>query len=69
VSEGRVVQQARGIYVAANHAPTEAHTLAQVAKREPEAVFCLFTALRFHDWAKAVVAVARGPTHMWQNVD
>ncbi len=27
----------------------EAHTLAQVAKRVPEAVFCLFTALRFHD--------------------
>jgi predicted transcriptional regulator of viral defense system len=49
VNEGLVVRQARGIYVAAHHAPTEAHTLAQVAKRVPEAVFCLFTALRFHD--------------------
>ncbi len=49
VNEGLVIRQARGIYVAARHAPTEIHTLAQVAKRVPDAVFCLFTALRFHD--------------------
>lgn len=48
VNEGLVLRQARGIYVVTRHAPTEAHTLAQVAKRVPEAVFCLFTALRFH---------------------
>jgi len=48
VTEGLVVRQARGIYVAAHHALTEAHTLAQVAKRVPDSVFCLFTALRFH---------------------
>ena len=49
VNEGLLLREARGIYVVARHAPTEAHTLAQVAKRVPEAVFCLFTALRFHD--------------------
>lgn len=49
VREGLVVRQSRGIYVAARHAPTEDHTLAQVAKRVPGAVFCLFTALRFHE--------------------
>jgi predicted transcriptional regulator of viral defense system len=49
VKEGLVLRRARGIYVAARHAPTAAHTLAQVAKRVPDAVFCLFTALRFHD--------------------
>ncbi len=49
VKEGLIIRQARGIYVAARHAPTEAHSLAQVAKRVPEAVFCLFTALRFHE--------------------
>jgi len=49
VNQGLVLRRARGIYVAARHAPTEAHTLAQVAKRVPEAVFCLITALRFHD--------------------
>lgn len=48
VKEGLVRRQARGIYVAARHAPTASHTLAHVAKRVPEGVFCLFTALRFH---------------------
>ena len=48
VEDGRVVRKARGIYIAARHAPTEVHTLAQVAKRVPGGVFCLFTALRFH---------------------
>ena len=48
VSEGLVLRQGRGIYVVATHQPTAGHTLAQVAKRVPEAVFCLLTALRFH---------------------
>lgn len=49
VNEGLVVRQARGIYTVPGHAPTEAHSLAQVAKRVPNTVFCLFTALRFHN--------------------
>jgi predicted transcriptional regulator of viral defense system len=48
VEEGLVIRRARGIYVAARHAPTASHTLAHAAKRVPEGVFCLFTALRFH---------------------
>src|SRR5580765_7951796 len=48
VDEGLVIRRARGIYVAARHAPTASHTLAHVAKRVPDGVFCLFTALRFH---------------------
>jgi predicted transcriptional regulator of viral defense system len=48
VNAGVVLRQARGIYVAARHAPTAEHTLAHVGKRVPGAVFCLFTALRFH---------------------
>lgn len=48
VGEGFVVRQARGIYTAAPYAPTAAHTLAQVAKRVPQGIFCLLTALRFH---------------------
>jgi predicted transcriptional regulator of viral defense system len=59
VSEGLVSRQARGIYVAARHAPTEAHTLAQVTKRVPEAVFCLFTALRFHN------LTTQSPAEVW----
>lgn len=49
VAQGLVVRQARGIYTAASHEPTPTHTLAQVAKRLPDAVFCLITALRFHE--------------------
>jgi predicted transcriptional regulator of viral defense system len=48
VREGLVLRQGRGIYVVASHQPTAGHTLAQVAKRVPEGVFCLLTALRFH---------------------
>jgi predicted transcriptional regulator of viral defense system len=59
VGEGLVRRQARGIYVAARHVPTEAHTLALVAKRVPEAVFCLLTALRFHD------LTTQSPADVW----
>lgn len=59
VDEGLVIREARGIYVAARHATTEAHTLAQVAKRVPEAVFCLFTALRFHE------LTTQSPAEVW----
>jgi predicted transcriptional regulator of viral defense system len=59
VDEGLVLRQARGIYVVARHAPTEAHTLAQVAKRVPEAVFCLLTALRFHE------LTTQSPAEVW----
>lgn len=48
VNEALVVRQARGIYVAARHAPSAEHTLAHVAKRVPGGVLCLLTALRFH---------------------
>jgi predicted transcriptional regulator of viral defense system len=59
VQEGLVIRRARGIYVAARHAPTEDHTLAQVAKRVPEAVFCLLTALRFHE------LTTQAPAEVW----
>ena len=48
VRQGLVVRQARGVYAAATHSPTAAHSLAEVATRVPGAVFCLLTALRFH---------------------
>jgi predicted transcriptional regulator of viral defense system len=54
-----VVREARGLYVATSHSPTEAHTLAQVAKRVPQAVFCLLTALRFHD------LTTQSPAEVW----
>jgi predicted transcriptional regulator of viral defense system len=59
VREGLVRREARGIYAVAHHAPTAAHTLAQVAKRVPEGVFCLLTALRFHG------LTTQSPAEVW----
>lgn len=59
VREGLVVREARGIYTTAGHALTADHTLAQVAKRVPEGVFCLLTALRFHE------LTTQSPAEVW----
>lgn len=59
VEEGLVLRQSRGIYVAARHTPTAEHTLAQVAKRVPEGVFCLLTALRVHG------LTTQAPAEVW----
>lgn len=59
VQEGLVLRQSRGIYVVADHAPTAEHTLAQVAKRVPEGVFCLLTALRLHG------LTTQSPAEVW----
>lgn len=59
VEEGRLVRHARGIYAVADHVPGEGYTLAHVAKRVPDGVFCLFTALRFHD------LTTQSPAEVW----
>ena len=59
VAQGLVVRQARGIYVGARHAPTAEHTLAHVATRVPDAVFCLLTALRLHG------LTTQAPAEVW----
>lgn len=59
MDEGLVLRQARSIYVAARHALTAEHTLAHVAKRVPEGVFCLLTALRFHG------LTTQSPAQVW----
>jgi len=59
VRKGLVERQARGIYVARRHPFTAGHTLAQVAKRVPGAVFCLLTALRFHG------LTTQNPAEVW----
>jgi predicted transcriptional regulator of viral defense system len=59
VKDGLVLREARGLYVTANHALSEGHSLAQVAKRVPGAVFCLLTALRFHD------LTTQSPAEVW----
>lgn len=49
VRKGKVERQSRGIYAASDHPHTAEHALAQVAKRVPNGVICLLTALRFHE--------------------
>lgn len=59
VREGEVEQLARGIYAARRHPITAEHTLAHVGKRVPDGVFCLLTALRFHD------LTTQNPAEVW----
>lgn len=49
LESGRLVQISRGLYALPNHSRSEQHQLADVAARSPQGVFCLLTALRFHD--------------------
>jgi len=57
--DGLVNRQGRGIYVAADHPVTAEHTLVHAAKRVPAGVFCLLTALRFHE------LTTQSPAEVW----
>jgi len=59
VQEGLVERHGRGIYVARDHALTADHALAQAAKRVPNGVLCLLTALRFHG------LTTQSPAEVW----
>jgi predicted transcriptional regulator of viral defense system len=59
VREGLVERRGRGIYVARDHALTADHALAQAAKRVPNGVLCLLTALRFHG------LTTQSPAEVW----
>jgi len=59
VRDGLVRREGRGIYVLADHAPTAEHTLAQVAKRVPDGIFCLLTSLRLHG------LTTQSPAEVW----
>jgi predicted transcriptional regulator of viral defense system len=49
VAAGQLVRVARGLYSLLGYERTEHSALVEVARRAPRAVFCLLTALRFHD--------------------
>ncbi len=59
VRDGVITRQARGVYIASQHAVTERHTLAHLAKRLPGGVVCLLTALRFHG------LTTQNPAEVW----
>lgn len=49
VAAGQLVRIARGLYALPDYQSSEHGALVTVAKRAPDALFCLLTALRFHD--------------------
>src|SRR5437773_4259788 len=61
--QGQLTRVGRGLYALPTLEPTEHHTLAEVAKRVPKAVFCLLTALRFHGLG------TQNPCEVWLAVD
>jgi predicted transcriptional regulator of viral defense system len=48
-SAGLLEKRARGLYALPNAAMSELETLAMVAAKSPQSVFCLLTALQFHE--------------------
>ncbi|GAB4329279.1 MAG: type IV toxin-antitoxin system AbiEi family antitoxin domain-containing protein [Calditrichia bacterium] len=48
VEKGLLRKISRGLYVASDAAPTVNHSLAQIAKKIPNGVVCLLSALQFH---------------------
>lgn len=49
VAAGTLVRLARGLYALPDYQTGEHGALVEVAKRAPKVVFCLLTALRFHE--------------------
>jgi predicted transcriptional regulator of viral defense system len=60
---GELTRLGRGLYAPASFAPSEHHTLAEVAKRVPKGIVCLLTALRFH------AIGTQHPREVWLAVD
>lgn len=59
VSVGKLQKIGRGLYATAGYQGTEHSALVAVAKRAPHVVFCLLTALRFHEIA------TQSPFEVW----
>ncbi len=57
--KGLVERCGRGLYVVPDHSLTADHALAQAAKRVPNGILCLLTALRFHG------LTTQSPAEVW----
>lgn len=49
VATGELQRLSRGLYALPDYTPNEQASLVEVAQRAPHVVFCLLTALRFHE--------------------
>lgn len=63
VDQGRLERVGRGVYRLADAEISADHSLAQAAKRVPEGVVCLLSALRFHGMT------TEAPFEVWLAVD
>ncbi len=60
VADGFVQRVGRGLYLLANSSEvTDKHTLVEVRQRIPKGIFCLQTALRFHE------LTTQNPSELW----
>ena len=59
VADGRLHRIEHGLYTSPDYLGTEHSALVAVAKRAPQALFCLLTALRFHD------LTTQSPSEVW----
>ncbi len=59
VSQGELLQVARGMYILPDAEITEHHSMVEAAKRFPSCVVCLLTALRFHG------LTTQAPSEVW----
>jgi predicted transcriptional regulator of viral defense system len=57
--QGKLDRAGRGMYMLPDAAVTERHSYAEVAKRVPEAVLCLLSALAFHE------ITTQNPAFVW----
>lgn len=63
VNEGSLLQLSRGLYSLPDRVVTEQATLAEVAIKYPNSVFCLLTALQIHE------LTTQSPHQVWLAVD
>jgi predicted transcriptional regulator of viral defense system len=63
VREGRLLKLSRGLYSLPDRIMTEQATLAEVAIKYPNSVFCLLTALQIHE------LTTQSPHQVWLAVD
>jgi predicted transcriptional regulator of viral defense system len=57
--QGKIVRSGRGLYSLPDAAITEHHSYAEVSRRVPGSVFCLLSALAFHE------ITTQSPTSVW----
>ena len=57
--QGKIVRSGRGLYSLPDAAITEHHSYAEIARRVPGGVFCLLSALAFHE------ITTQSPTSLW----